>query len=201
MRPDRALLLKLLWAVYGLMWLGGVMRWRDPGWAAPLFLFLGGVIAVVSAGRRGKALLLVGAIGFAFEWVGVHTGFPFGRYEYTGMLRPLLFGVPPAIACAWIVMFAFVRQFGIRNIWISAGLLAATDLLIDPVASRVLGFWRWLTPGPYFGVPLVNFAGWYLVGIVLFVMDPRQSEGSASGNSAHRILGFSILVFFIARGL
>lgn len=36
------------------------------------------------------------------------------------------------------------------------------DVAIDAVAVRV-PFWTWTPPGPWFGVPLGNFLGWFLV--------------------------------------
>ena len=196
MRIDRALPLKLLWLVYGVMWIGGVLRLPDTGWAAPLFLFVAGGIALVSERSQRAALLSAAAIGFVFELIGLRTGFPFGRYIYTGTLAPALLGVPIAIGCAWLTLFAFVRQWT-TNIWIGAGLFTATDLLIDPVASGVLGYWRWTSPGPYFGVPLTNFAGWYLVCVLIFVLNRKPSATCLS----HRILGATILLFFLARAI
>ena len=194
MRVDRTLPLKLLWAIYGAMWVGGVLRLRDPGWASPAFLFAAGAIALLSAPARWKELLGVAAVGFVAETIGVKTGYPFGGYVYTGTLAPSLFGVPLAIACAWMVLFAFVRQLT-RNVWIAAALLTATDLLIDPLASGVLGFWRWSAPGPYFGVPLSNFAGWFVVSLLMFAMN-RAPVGR---NASQQVLGVSVLLFFAAR--
>jgi putative membrane protein len=93
-----------------------------------------------------------------------------------------------------MVLFAFVRQFT-RNVWIAAALLTATDLLIDPLGSGALGFWRWSTPGLYFGVPLSNFVGWFLVSLLMFAMDRRPMERNVS----QRVLGVSVLLFFAAR--
>lgn len=194
MRVDRTLPLKLLWAIYGAMWVGGVLRLRDPGWASPAFLFMAGAIALLSAPERWKELLGVAAVGFAAEMIGVKTGYPFGGYVYSGTLAPSILGVPLAIACAWMVLFAFVRQFT-RNVWIGAALLMATDLLIDPLASGTLGFWRWSHPGFYFGVPLSNFAGWFLVSLLMFAMNRTRVER----NLSQRVLGASVLLFFAAR--
>jgi len=194
MRVDRTLPLKLLWLLYGSMWVGGVMRVHDTGWASPVFLFAAGAIALLSAPDDWKPLLSAAALGFLSELIGVRTGYPFGGYSYTGTLAPSLFGVPLAIACAWMVLFAFVRQLT-RNIWFAAALLTATDLLIDPLASGVLGFWKWSAPGSYFGVPLSNFAGWFLVSLLMFAL----TRGAAKPNLSQRVLGASVLLFFAAR--
>lgn len=39
------------------------------------------------------------------------------------------------------------------------------DLIMDPGAVA-LGFWSWVIPGRYYGVPAVNFTGWLLSGVV-----------------------------------
>jgi uncharacterized membrane protein len=63
-------------------------------------------------------------------------------------------------------------QGGWRPLILGAVLMVALDMVIDPVALR--GY-RWFLgqiygypePGVYFGVPLSNFAGWFLVALVL----------------------------------
>jgi putative membrane protein len=36
----------------------------------------------------------------------------------------------------------------------------ALDLVLDPVAVRIEGYWLWGVHGPYYGIPLSNFVGW-----------------------------------------
>jgi len=49
---------------------------------------------------------------------------------------------------------------------ITGGLiLVAIDLILDPAATA-LGLWIWDNPGLYYGIPTVNFLGWFLVGSV-----------------------------------
>src|SRR3954453_20380797 len=58
-----------------------------------------------SSGRRRVGWLLgVALFGFAAEVVGVHTGVPFGDYDYIGGLGPTLAGVPIAVGLAWMMM-------------------------------------------------------------------------------------------------
>jgi carotenoid biosynthesis protein len=54
-----------------------------------------------------------------------------------------------------------------RLLWqvpVAAGIIAVClDLFIDPVAV-VAGYWVWLVPGEvYFGIPLLNFVGWFVL--------------------------------------
>ena len=115
-------------------------------------------------------------LGMAAEWAGTRTGFPFGPYRYTGLLRPSAGTVPLVVPLAWAAMglpgyavgAALARSFAGR---IAAGAVALTawDLFLDPQMIRN-GFWRWAHPGPYQGVPSSNFAGWLLVSAVLMAV-------------------------------
>jgi hypothetical protein len=46
--------------------------------------------------------------------------------------------------------------------------MVAWDVCQDPVWSTVLHAWVWLGGGPYFGVPLINFFGWFLTVYLIF---------------------------------
>src|SRR5512136_71442 len=104
-------------------------------------------------GLRGTFafLVLVFAIPYASEFLGVLTGIPYGRYVYTG-LHPWLFGlVPLFIFVAWInigylVIATTTLGFGRSTLWLAPldGLLAAAwDVMVDPLAVRA-GYWTWL---------------------------------------------------------
>jgi putative membrane protein len=82
------------------------------------------------------------------------------------------------------------------------------DVVIDPLAVRgdrwFLGrIFYYPEPGPYFGVPLANFAGWALLGTGItaawLVVEPRV-PGAASGwgaalpGRAYHALGLYYLV-------
>lgn|GEM_PF-99830 len=126
-------------------------------------------------------------VAFAAEVVGVATGAPFGSYRYSGQLGPRLAGVPIIIPLAWAMMaypavvFAARARAGwsgplagpagggehLRAALTVAGVLAAWDLFLDPQMAAA-GYWRWSGPAPALnGVPLVNTAGWLLVGSLL----------------------------------
>lgn len=162
--------------------------------AAPLFLIL--AAAIVWHGSTERMLLAVyGVSGFLVELIGSHTGFPFGSYRYTAALGPALFGVPLSMMAAWVVLLAFARDLAARatahrRVRVLLGSIAMTafDLLIDPVATAVLGYWQWRNAGPWFGIPLSNFTGWFAVS-ALMLGYPRRSPTPT-------VIGFSILLFF-----
>lgn len=126
--------------------------------------------------RLGLFFALTCVISWSLESVSIATGFPFGNYHYTDSLGPKLGTVPLLIMPAY---------FGVCYIsWIIAGQLAdhnrpaprATltlaivasfvmvmwDLSMDPARATVHQAWIWHDGGAYFGVPFVNFAGWFL---------------------------------------
>lgn len=103
--------------------------------------------------------------GFAVEWLGVHTGVPFGAYEYLDALGPKLDGVSLVIGVNWLILIYSIgvlvqglsRRMGVR-VLLGALLMVAIDLLIEPVAIR-LGFWAWRGGS----IPVQNYLGWLVV--------------------------------------
>jgi len=191
---------RLLWAAYAFLWLGGVgshiLTGGTPAnmaWAAPVFLALAAVIAVRGEWPHSKPIAIAASIGFVAEAIGVASGYPFGPYRYTPVLAPMLLGVPVVVIGAWMALFVYVRQMRL-GIMLSAALMAALDLVIDPLAANFLGYWEWLGGGPYYGVPLLNFAGWFAVSLLIFLVAPRKTIP----NRAALWLGTSILLFFTA---
>lgn len=165
-----------------------VFQTSPPMILTPIGTLLGLAFALTHASRRRgwrDALLLAGlvfAVSLAFESVGVATGWPYGPYHYTNMLGPKFLGlVPYLIPMAWFgTMYpSFViadRVFSGRG-WNRALLVAtaggvimtAWDVVMDPM--MVLGgHWVWEIEGPYFGIPLLNFFGWWLTTFICFAL-------------------------------
>jgi uncharacterized membrane protein len=157
-------------------------------WAGSLMLFLQGVIlilwTIIRYGRvRGLAAALWVAIpSFAAELIGVQTGWPFGVYRYTGVLFPMMPGtVPLAVVFAWLLVMltagpvATLLLCPIRSHcarWALTAPLAALlavvlDLLIEPVAVHIEGYWTWRDGGLYYGIPISNFIAWFVVALIL----------------------------------
>jgi uncharacterized membrane protein len=147
--------------------------------------------AMVRGSRFAVALVAVTAGGgFLVEAVGVATGLPFGAYAYTETLGWSLLGVPVVIPLAWTMM-AYPAHTVARRIlegaraaeWLSAPgrravagavvggwALASWDLFLDPQMVDA-GHWTWTSAGPaVLGIPLSNFAGWFLVASVMMAM-------------------------------
>ncbi|WP_246096250.1 carotenoid biosynthesis protein [Paenibacillus sinopodophylli] len=139
----------------------------------------------------GRALF-VGIFTFILEWVGTETGWPFGRYEYSETLRFWNGGVPLAIGFAWIgVMSSGVLLSTGTTKWLralQAGMFAVLfDLVLDPVAFAQQ-FWIWSEEGAfglYYGVPLQNFAAWFVTAALLSLLYPLKQERSIPTSSIH----------------
>ncbi|HEX9001291.1 MAG TPA: carotenoid biosynthesis protein [Blastocatellia bacterium] len=208
----RSLPLTGLILAYVVMWIGGVGHYAliggpplDAPWAASVFLLLAGVIVVVTSAKRDlPGLVAAATLGFIAEILGVHYGFIFSPYNYTSVLQPQLLGVPLVMLSAWMVLVAYVRQMlaGLKlSVWLEAVLAAAwmtaIDLVIDPLAANQLGYWRWEQSGAYYGIPLHNFIGWFVVSLLIFCLVRRRWEE----NVIARYVGLSIVLFFSAIAL
>ncbi|WMT52349.1 carotenoid biosynthesis protein [Ferroplasma acidiphilum] len=130
-------------------------------------------------------------LAFFIEFLGVHTGIPFGRYIYSSILGPELLGVPVAIPFLWSSLLYFSWLAGRGKIVTSSILMVAIDLSFDPRFS--IHLWHWAVPGIYFGVPLTNFAGWFIASIsifaVLLLILPGSSKFSINALIFYTLLG------------
>ena len=119
-------------------------------------------------------------LSLASELSGTTVGLPFGPYHYTSALGAKWFGhVPLLIPLSWFFMalpsYAVARRRFpegarlVQRVLLGSLLLLSWDLSLDPAMSLVTSFWVWGTPGPYYGMPLLNLAGWYVTGLMLMV--------------------------------
>jgi len=123
-------------------------------------------------------------VGNIFENVGVATGFPFGRYYFTDAMGPKLFQVPILLGLAYVGMGYLSWTLGtvivgalqpsltgarvVTAPLIASCIMVAWDLANDPVWANINRLWVWPNGGAYFGVPLTNFLGWYLVIYIIY---------------------------------
>ena len=135
--------------------------------------------------RHAAALALSSmALSWLAEAAGLRWGLFFGStYDYTAAVGPHLPGkVPAVVPLVWfglshlVLVLHFRRNREVRfstwngilrsSLW-SGYAFVVVDLLLDPVGSG-LGGWKWTRAGAYYGVPLLNSAGWMLVGSLIF---------------------------------
>jgi len=138
----------------------------------------------------GLAAVVLSAT-WAIEKVGVTSGWLFGHYVYTKSLQPQLAGVPILIPLAWLMMLApawavasaILAQrpaspgwgYRLRFAALSGLAFTAWDLYLDPqMVARVL--WLWDAPSGYFGIPWLNYLGWWCSAtlLTLIVMPGRR---------------------------
>lgn len=128
-------------------------------------------------GVAARMLVVTAGLGFGLEAIGVATGVPFGRYEYSAGLGARLAGVPLVVGLAW-TMLAWPAAIAARRlvahplarIVVGGWALAAADLFLDPQLVDA-GAWRWLHPSPHLPgvatVPVSNYGGWLLAGLIV----------------------------------
>ncbi len=114
-------------------------------------------------------------LAWLVEFSGSQTGYPFGGYVYTERLRPQLAHVPVAVPLAWLMMLppswavaeaVLGTSSGPAFVLLAAAAFTAWDLFLDP-QMVTWGFWRWEQRGGYFGVPLSNYLGWFVVAALM----------------------------------
>lgn len=123
-------------------------------------------------------------ISVTIEIISVHTGFPFGQYSYVNAPKPWIMGVPVATGTVyfgmayvcWMLANLLLRQ-GCRPLTgdrrfavpvIATFIMVIWDFCLDPVYSTLFSVWVWPHGGSYFGVPLSNYAGWFLAAYIIF---------------------------------
>jgi len=120
-----------------------------------------------------KMIAMIVFLAWVFEVIGSKTGIPFGDYHYTDKLNFQLLDVPILIPLAWLMMlppsWAVGKLIGnsrITFVAISALAMTAWDLYLDPqmVSWEI---WLWEKAGMYFGIPILNYIGWFIVSALI----------------------------------
>ncbi|MFB6169457.1 MAG: bisanhydrobacterioruberin hydratase [Haloferacaceae archaeon] len=135
---------------------------------APLLV---GVAPLVDRRAAGWLGLLVG-YAYAIEFVGIHTGWPYGEFAYGASLGPTIGGVPvglpvffvPLVVNAYLLCLLLLGDRAaspLVRLPVTVGAVVLMDLALDPGAVS-LGFWSYAGGGPYYGVPVSNYLGWVL---------------------------------------
>ena len=140
-------------------------------------------------------------VGFAAEWVGVHTGYLFGSYSYGSVLGFKLDHIPLIIGVNWFILSYCVGNLLMRlkqNVWLTiilgALVLTGFDYLMEPVAIR-FGFWAW-TGG---AIPWTNYLGWFMVSLLLQWANFNWNKANnplAAWLLVYQLLYFGILNYF-----
>jgi uncharacterized membrane protein len=144
--------------------------------------------------RTIKFLILGYFIAWGSEALSIRNGFPYGMYyyHYDQMAgEPFLLGVPlwDSMSYVFLSFAAYMMALYLRSRWdrftpipqlqsswgtvlLGAFLTMILDIVIDPLANLgkqwFLGdIFHYPPGGQYFGVPLSNFGGWFLVAFLI----------------------------------
>ncbi len=126
--------------------------------------------------RRSLGFLAIGCVvGATAELVGTTTGFPFGPYSYGDFLGAKIADhvpwlIPPSWYAISIVSLDLARRLGlgrIGRILGAAAFMVLWDVALDPAMSHAFPFWKYDVGGIFFGMPLVNWAGWFLTSALI----------------------------------
>ena len=176
------LLLKTLTVILAVMLPAGLVIMLTPFgtdfiWTTSIFLFLQAVIlfiilySLIGFLRTAIVTAVILLLSFFIEYIGVNTSYPFGSYTYQAILSPSYAGVPAAIAFAWysVVVSSY---FAVSSLFPGTGALAAgfiasvlilaVDIMLEPFASFINGFWVWDSGS----IPLINFISWWILGLL-----------------------------------
>ena len=163
--------------------------------------------------RTGLFFATAAVVSYLLEEIGVRTGLVYGPYHYSDMLGPKLGHVPVLIPLAWFMMIypswvtarALLRGVDTQRASgmtalavVAAMVMTAWDTVMDPGMSAA-GNWVWEQGGPYFGVPLRNYAGWLLTTFLVYlgagvIWRATELHGSRARTAARGVtLGFAAL--------
>jgi len=153
-------------------------------------------------GRRWTVcfFLVAFSAGFTSEYVGVHYGWIFSKFHYPSN-RLNLFGTLPVLTPIgwWLVLYC---AYNVTNLilgdmritaenrfrYVTGALMPAAldalvamnlDMLLDPImVCPERRRWVWDTVGSYFGIPLQNFFGWFLVAFMASLLVRSREVGT-----------------------
>ncbi|WP_312450242.1 carotenoid biosynthesis protein [Stutzerimonas nitrititolerans] len=170
--------------------------WTPPiNWNAAYAIGIASVVIwhawlVMGGWRTVAALSCLMAVGFTTEALGVNFGLVYGPYHYSDAMGARLFGVPPIVPVSWVLNIypAFFlaryliptapgplgarRLLSIILLAVVAGLFSTMyDLIADPAYIYSSQGWIWHTGGDYApyaygGIPIQNFVGWIITGVI-----------------------------------
>ncbi|TVP74148.1 MAG: carotenoid biosynthesis protein [Gemmatimonadales bacterium] len=194
------------------------MAWTGALYIAAGFVAVAAAWILLTGWRRGLLSMgIVLVLGFAVELLGTSTGLPFGPYEYGDMLGGRIAGhVPWSIPLSWFTLLYATLLLGLRlrpgivgSIVLASLGLVAWDVLMDPGMSLAFPFWEWQVDGWWYGMPLINWAGWFVTGLVMALtvvaIHPLETLRPAAGDrlpaAIFALNGVLPLVLVIMAGL
>lgn len=130
--------------------------------------------------------LLADGLSFLLEALSLATGLA-TPYHYTAVLGPRFLGVPLVVPLGWFSMlYASHTVVNLmvggsplsprRGGWwlllmaaLTAFVMTAWDLTLDPFMVRKVGAWVWERPVGFLGIPFANFVSWLEVSFIIAI--------------------------------
>jgi uncharacterized membrane protein len=179
-----------------------------------LALYLWAASAAMGWRRTATFTAIAWSVAFVSEYASTRIGIPFGYYSYTEATRgrELYISNVPFMDSLSFTFLAYV-SFALAQalllparadgreivrlrqspavLCLGAFLFMLIDIVIDPVALRgdrwFLGkIYEYPSSGIYFGIPLPNFAGWAVVGLVIIALFQRVDRRLPPGDPVPR---------------
>jgi len=154
----------------------------------PVVLLILHSLIILSTLRALFFIALASFTGWTMEVWGLKAGTFFGGHYVYKTNQLALSDVPLSVILYWAVFiyagYCIVNSFIFwlnkqkpsrdqKNLWLlpiavflDGWVVVAIDLFMDPLQVQS-GSWIWLEGGPYFGVPIGNFIGWFIVTIIV----------------------------------
>jgi len=112
--------------------------------------------------------LIIYALGFMVEAIGVNTQLIFGNYQYGDSLGFKLFNTPLIIGLNWLLLVyitsSVIEEFKLK--WFPSIILASTimlvyDIILEQVASQI-NMWQW----SHNIIPIQNYIAWFIIAVL-----------------------------------
>jgi putative membrane protein len=158
--------------------------------------------------KKGLASIVVLSIyALAIETLAIITGFPYSPFHYTDLIGTKIFGYTPfTVPFAYVPLFVgciYLAAINSENKYIlilkSVLLVLIADLVLDPAAVSIK-FWIYEYNGIFYGVPLQNFIGWIITGILAVIVSLLLFGNELLEKKPHALVSslFLILSFWTA---
>lgn len=171
--------------------------------------------------RKVLIMLIVLMIPLIFEYIGMNFGGPMGiMYEYSESFNPKFLGLPLLVWGFWAIFICIgylttnsILCFFFRKNYtellmskfplfvIFDGIIVVSfDIFIDPFAVKI-GLWKWLfLKESYFGVPVGNFVGWFIIvavtSVLIRIVDLKAGAGKSEKIPLYSML--CVICFLLA---
>ncbi|MBI4026428.1 MAG: carotenoid biosynthesis protein [Verrucomicrobia bacterium] len=194
-----------------------------PGLGECVCLSLAGVCTALiirrdcDARKSLQALFTILAGGAIAVMIGLLSGYPFGACMFTEKLGPRLFGLMPWIMpVCWLI--AVINAYVVCSVLVMSRLsqpsqdsqvllalltavtVTVMDMNYEPVAASVKQYIHWQEwDRAYYGVPRLNFFGWFTVSLILasilsHILDPKKWRLSTAWMCLGLLATFQLLL-------